>query len=302
MLKKLIGITLIMALIAGCSSQKDEKTAAGTGGSQPAPAAENHPAGAVPEMDPSGFMAELKEELGNGYVIEYEKPFVIAGNISKSEFDRFKEQTIKDCAEAMYKDFFEKRPVGLFKVYLFKNAASYEEYCVKKFGHKPSSPYGFFRDDCDSLIMNIATGGGTLVHEMVHALIRPDFPDVPAWFNEGLGSLFECCKIDGGSLRGEKNWRYPILMDAADKDKLVPLRKLFATSDSEFYGDNSSANYAQARYFCMYMQEKDCLPAFYRQFRDNFAGDETGIKFIESSFGKNIDAIDKEWQEWIKTL
>ena len=39
--------------------------------------------------------------------------------------------------------------------------------------------------------MNIATGGGTLVHEIVHPFVEANFPGCPTWFNEGLGSLYE---------------------------------------------------------------------------------------------------------------
>ena len=41
--------------------------------------------------------------------------------------------------------------------------------------------------------MNIDTGGGTLVHEIVHPFIAANFPECPAWFNEGLASLYEQC-------------------------------------------------------------------------------------------------------------
>ena len=39
--------------------------------------------------------------------------------------------------------------------------------------------------------MNIATGGGTLVHEIVHPFMAANFEQCPSWFNEGLGSLYE---------------------------------------------------------------------------------------------------------------
>ena len=35
--------------------------------------------------------------------------------------------------------------------------------------------------------MNISTGGGTLVHEIVHPFIEANFPACPPWLNEGLG-------------------------------------------------------------------------------------------------------------------
>ena len=48
--------------------------------------------------------------------------------------------------------------------------------------------------------MNISTGGGTLVHEIVHPFIQSNFPNCPSWFNEGLGSLYEQCRERNGKI------------------------------------------------------------------------------------------------------
>ena len=48
-----------------------------------------------------------------------------------------------------------------------------------------------FMNADNALVMNIATGGGTLVHEIVHPFMEANFPACPSWFNEGLGSLYE---------------------------------------------------------------------------------------------------------------
>jgi len=261
------------------------------------------PTETTPAPDYQKSITEMKTELGADFIVESLPPFVIAGNIPQREFDRFKTHTIGDCAAALYKDYFTKKPDYILKVYLFGGAPSYEAYVKKVEGREPSSPYGYYMDSSKSLIMNIATGGGTLVHEMVHALIKPDFPDVPAWFNEGLGSLYEQCRVDeDGHLHGLINWRYPILMDAVEKNWLVPLKELFSTTDNEFYNRGKGTNYAQARYFCLYMQENKLLSKFYKKFRDNFNSDKTGIKFIEEIFGKPIDEIDKDWQAWVPTV
>ena len=57
--------------------------------------------------------------------------------------------------------------------------------------------------------MNIATGGGTLVHELVHPYVEADFPGAPPWLNEGLGSLFEQSDERDGYIVGLTNWRLP---------------------------------------------------------------------------------------------
>ena len=62
--------------------------------------------------------------------------------------------------------------------------------------------------------MNIDTGGGTLVHEIVHPFIAANFPDCPAWFNEGLASLYEQSGEYRGRIWGRTNWRLAGLQEA----------------------------------------------------------------------------------------
>ena len=42
-----------------------------------------------------------------------------------------------------------------------------------------TTPYGYYSAAHRALIMNIATGGGTLVHEIVHPFVRANFPQMP---------------------------------------------------------------------------------------------------------------------------
>lgn len=76
------------------------------------------------------------------------------------------------------------------------------------------------------MLMNINTGTGTLVHEMTHALVRYDFPDIPSWFNEGLGSLYERCSLNNKTILGYVNWRLPSLQDAIADKSYTPLASL----------------------------------------------------------------------------
>src|SRR5205809_422641 len=69
--------------------------------------------------------------------------------------------------------------------------------------------YGFYRHRDHTMLMNVGTGTGTLVHELTHALIAPDFPNVPDWFNEGFASLYEQCSLGPDTITGHENWRLP---------------------------------------------------------------------------------------------
>ena len=109
--------------------------------------------------------------------------------------------------------------------------------------------------------MNIATGGGTLVHELVHPFIAASFPAVPAWFNEGLASLYEAVREEHGQMWGLPNWRLAGLQRAIRAGKLPSFAMMTGDSDARFYA--SSTGYAQARYLCLYLQEKGLLHRYY---------------------------------------
>ena len=135
---------------------------------------------------------------------------------------------------------------------------------LRLYGKRPSTPYGFFLPEHQALFMNIATGGGTLVHELVHPFIAASFPAVPAWFNEGLASLYEAVREQHGQMWGLPNWRLDGLKRAIRAGKLPSFAMMTSDSDARFYA--SSTGYAQARYLCLYLQEKGLLHRYYDAF------------------------------------
>jgi len=123
----------------------------------------------------------LKNKLGRDFIVEVERPFIIAGNVSRPDFNRIKNRTIVSSYQAFYRQFFRVRPNYIITVFLFKDDPTYREYAKKLFGDEPTTPFGYYKRENHSLVMNIATGTGTLVHEMTHALVEADFPQIPAW-------------------------------------------------------------------------------------------------------------------------
>jgi hypothetical protein len=229
-------------------------------------------------------------------------PFVVAGDGGRQRLNRYVDHTIRAADAALERKFFDRaRPDEPVLILLFESAESYERLAKKWLGDDPSTPYGYFRRD-NIMVMNVGTGTGTLVHELVHALIRPDFPDVPEWFNEGLGSLFEQCTLNDGDIRGLANWRLPALQRAIREKKLRPLRELIA--DDDFYGDRHvGMNYAQARYLLMYLQEQGKLAPYYKQLRADQAADKTGLATLEQVIEpKSLAQFEKDWRAWVLTL
>lgn len=241
--------------------------------------------------------------LGLGHLsLRIEEPFVVAGDDPPDALAR-QSKTVRWAADHLEKDFFAERPTRILDVYLFKSAETYNTGVRKFTNEPPDTPYGFYSSELGGLFMNIATGGGTLVHEIVHPYVEADFPNAPAWLNEGLGSLFEQSNERGGHIIGMTNWRLAGLKRAIQKKRLPTFRELTAMSDDTFYNHDRGDNYAQSRYLFYYMQEQDRLISFYKAFRANRAKDPTGYATLVASLGESdMTAFEKTWQDYVMAL
>lgn len=149
----------------------------------------------------------LKLKSPEGFSIVVQKPFVVIGDEPIAEVRRWASGTVQWAVDRLKQDYFEKDPDAILDIWLFKNEASYNKHTQEIFGDTPDTPFGYFSHQHQSLIMNIDTGGGTLVHEIVHPFIAANFPGCPAWFNEGLASLYEQSGEHRGRIWGRTNWR-----------------------------------------------------------------------------------------------
>ncbi|MBI2901343.1 MAG: hypothetical protein HYY17_14255 [Planctomycetes bacterium] len=255
------------------------------------------------EEDVRKILKEVEEELGKDFIVERQgEVFFFASNAGETSYDRCR-RTVARMWDFLYADYLTTKPTKPIRIYLFKDKATYEAYCKKAYSKPPTTPYGFYMSCERKMVMNIATGTGTLAHELVHPLLAEDFPDVPSWFNEGFASLYEQSRQSlDGKMEGLVNWRLPSLQRALQRGEKISLRALTKTTTSEFYGDGSGLHYAIARYLCLYLQEKGKLTDFYKRFRKGFAEDKTGAAAIEAATGKKLDDLEAEWRKWVGTL
>jgi hypothetical protein len=266
-------------------------------------------------VQPAGFDAELltaacrqaaeklSEQLGPGCRVIVRAPFVIGGDFSDVELAAYYERTIGPAARAMAHAYFQTPPDKPITVLLFSGEQSYNRYAQQLYGDEGISVYGYYKPHLRTLVMNIGTGGGTLVHELTHALIDFDFPRVPAWFNEGLASLHEQCHIrpDETGIDGLVNWRLDGLQKALAAGRLRSLASLIG--DDDFRGPQETTNYAQARYFCLYLQERGLLEKFYRRFRANQQHDPLGVQAVAQIFpDRNWESLDADFRRWAAEL
>jgi hypothetical protein len=200
-------------------------------------------------------------------------------------------------------DFFTTRPSQILDVYLFGDAKSYERGVKKLTGDAPDTPFGFYSPSHGALFMNIATGGGTLVHEIVHPYVAADFPGAPPWLNEGLGSLFEQSAEKAGHIVGLTNWRLEGLKSAEAADTIPSFETLTHYDAAAFYRDERGVNYAASRYLLYYLQEKGVLRDFYKQMRANRDKDPTGYATLQKVLREpDMAAFKTRWEAFVAKL
>lgn len=257
-----------------------------------------------PEVDPvSVRAAQLRSELGSEFTVIVERPFVVVGDESPKVVKHRARSTVRWAVQHLKRDFFPKDPDRVIDIWLFRNRASYERNALRRFGHKPDTPFGYYSPQHRALVMNIFTGGGTLVHELVHPFMEANFENCPAWFNEGLGSLYEQSGERGGQIVGFTNWRLDGLQEAIRDRSLPSSSVLLRTSDLDFYERDPGTNYAQARYLLMYLQEKSLLREFYRRFRATAHKDGSGETALKQVLGvSDLRRFDPHWRAWVSKL
>ncbi|HUS58256.1 MAG TPA: hypothetical protein VM141_06370, partial [Planctomycetota bacterium] len=271
---------------------------------QPGNIADGPPEHGFSPADFAQHVLALKEKTPlKGFVIVVQPPFVVLGDEAPETVRRRASSTVQWAVDALKRDFFDVDPDEILNIWLFKDDKSYKQHAKELFDDTPTTPYGYYSQENGALVMNISTGGGTLVHEIVHPFMRANFPQCPAWLNEGMGSLYEQAGERNGRIIGLTNWRLAGLQKAINAGDVPPFEKLTGTTDREFYNSDKGTNYAQARYLCYCLQEKGLLVKYYRDFLANSKDDPTGYETLKKVLGeKDMQAFQKKWEAFVLKL
>lgn len=247
---------------------------------------------------------ELKKKLpDDGFTIVVVPPFVVIGDEKPAKVRSRAKHTVEWAIEKLKAAYFKKDPKEILDIWLFKDKKSYQRNAKKLFHTEPNTPFGYYSPADRALVMNISTGGGTLVHEIVHPFVAANFPRCPAWFNEGLGSLYEQSAEKDGQIVGRTNWRLSGLQRAIRKKPLPSFKTLCSTTTNEFYTMDKGTNYAQARYLCYYLQQQGLLRKFYHRFHANCRRDPTGYETLKKILGReDMDKFQREWEKYVLKL
>ncbi len=148
--------------------------------------------------------------------------------------------------------------------------------------------------------------GATYRHEFIHLLHWRDMNargQVHApWIQEGLASLVEDYDMAEGKLIPVASWRTNIVKRLLEVRRLGSIEKLASTPMQQFTSNRPLAKYAQARAVMLYLLDLKLLDKFYQAYLESYTQDPTGIKAIEQTLGKEIDAIENDYRAWVSSL
>lgn len=244
----------------------------------------------------------LKQVLPADWTVSIHEPFVLAGDCQQEHLSRYYRDTIAPTARALSIQYFDTPPPWPVTVVLCTSEESYRE-CHRCLRERERNEYaGTYSRSEHRVIVNIATGDGTVAHELTHALAHADFPELPEWLDEGLASLYEECEFSSDGLRliGLQNWRGVALRSAAQKQKL---RCIGEMASAPFASADASIDYAQARYLCLFLQKRNLLESFYRKCRSHTKDDPDGTRSLTELMAiKDLSSVDTQFHEWLGTL
>jgi hypothetical protein len=246
-----------------------------------------------------GKAAALEGRLGDGCRVIVRPPYILAGDFTTDELDRYDRLLVRPIARALAVEYFDRPPDAPVTIIFFSSDETFREHARRLDGRSVLGEYGYYHHVERRVMLNAATGNGTLAHELTHALARFDFPAIPHWLDEGLAALHEECEFsdDGLRLVGLSNWRLNHLRDALQQSRLESVAQLVTTPVIE--PSQAGVSYAHARYLCLYLQQRKLLAPFYRKFRQAAAEDPTGIDTLRALLEpETLTALDNDFRHW----
>lgn len=257
----------------------------------------------------------LLMQTGNEFVsvpIKWEKNLALntqtgAPAPALSDYSAF----IQQHYQALKSSFFDKYDPHDKLIPVYLAGGDYSQTGVKSFlsfcdqiHYRAVKKVAYYMPLDNSIVAWASSGGGTLVHELVHALMANDFPHAPWWLNEGLACLQEEANDQGIPIN---NYRLILIQQAIARDRYcIDWRDLIRTTKYE--GANQTTYnllHGYSRYFCKFLYDrwgKNGLAAIYQQIRDSSTWSDAGqIAIIGKVTHAEGDELQQQWQAWLLT-
>ncbi|HEY1066344.1 MAG TPA: DUF1570 domain-containing protein [Pirellulales bacterium] len=246
--------------------------------------------------------AKLQTALGEIGNVVVASPFVIGGDFPRAELHRWRDSVVLPAAGALSASYFPAPIEKPIVILLLADREAYRAACRKTFQADAPPCDGFFDAEEGMIVIDVATGEGTLVHELTHAMMHYQCPQAPQWFNEGLASLNESVKIvdgpNGPALRPQDNWRLGVLREAASAQRFPHVRDLI--EGNRFQTGDLAVNYALARAFCHFVHDEGKLLDLLDRIRTTGSEDPSGALAVQAIFpNQSWTQIEDDFNRWL---
>jgi len=256
----------------------------------------------------------LSKRVGNKFLIESSAHFIVASS-SRHTHDQLKNMLrgLETYLKFYVANFNMPEPPYLITVYLVPETEDLRKLAEKLHGIRMGeSSIGYsFQEDLSITGVIPKTTYGTLNHELFHLMVHNNFGDIPPWMEEGMAALYEVSRIEGDKIIGLPNWRGEVLKRfwglRPDVGTLVRMDwRSFDNAERDFEAKKQATNHAMARYFMLYLQNKNNLRDVYNAFREREVDKmlrnpaEDSVKLIEKILKMEVGEIDAKFAQWFR--
>lgn len=243
---------------------------------------------------------KLRQSLPETFQIVTRSPFLMAGDLPKSQLQGLHADVIAPVARALQATYFERQPQHPITIVVCSTEDLFRQLAAEWDGHLEPGYHGYYQRDKHRILLDLEAGNGSLAHELTHALTQCDCEHLPEWFDEGLGALHEEATYAPGSQRlvGLPNWRCRLTQQAARAGKLPSITSL--ANPQTFRSGDVGLNYAVSRSICLFLQERQVLTAYYKALRTRPRSDAQGMTTLCRVLGVQSEAqAQRQFANWI---
>lgn len=232
----------------------------------------------------------FSEKLSNLNMIKRDI-FFIVGPYSEQGLDRHYERGLKDAYRIFKREYFNDDQEYLITIVISDDPYELVSIVERMYAQVSMPVYAPFLglfSAADSLVVATIGGGyGTLLHELMHALITADYPRAPGWLDEGMATLYERSKWTRTRLIGLPNWR----MEFVGQENIPTLKEFDQMLRRRI---KTKYDLAYIRLLMLFLDQKAVVNQFYQAQK---AQQET-FKISETlkQFGEEFS--EAEWQKF----
>lgn len=231
--------------------------------------------------------------------------FVLVGRYREEELEEHYRRGLEDAYRFLKHEYFPQGPQRLITVFLSDDPYDLITDMIRIYDDPEIRVYedyvniisdmhffGCFIKVDNLMAATIAGGYGTLLHELMHALIASDYPDAPSWLNEAMAMLYERSKWTPSRLVALPNWRMEFINEhnigsLADFDRIL--------QDPPSDRDEFAQMLAKIRLLMLFLDSKELVNDFYKAAKEK--GDSFVMSEVLNAFGEELS--EQHWERFV---